>query len=79
MTRGTVPDRIVSTADPDARHVHKTRSHYQDGYKAHLAVAPETGLFTAVALTPRQRERVPRGEHCARPARRRGRARGRLR
>ncbi|WP_285681349.1 transposase, partial [Kitasatospora phosalacinea] len=38
--------------DPDARHVHKTRSHYQDGYKAHLAVEPETGLFTAVALTP---------------------------
>ncbi|WP_433470168.1 IS1182 family transposase [Spirillospora sp. CA-128828] len=52
ITRATAPDRVVSTVDPDARHVHKTRSHYQDGYKAHLAIEPETGLFTAVALTP---------------------------
>ncbi|BFV55417.1 hypothetical protein KCMC57_up51330 [Kitasatospora sp. CMC57] len=52
ISQGTAPDRIVSTVDPDTRHVHKTRSHYQDGYKAHLAVEPETGLFTAVALTP---------------------------
>ncbi|MCX4966967.1 IS1182 family transposase [Streptomyces sp. NBC_00654] len=52
ITQGTAPGRMVSTVDPEARHVHKTRSHKQDGYKAHLAVEPETGLFTAVALTP---------------------------
>ncbi|MCX4746900.1 IS1182 family transposase [Kitasatospora sp. NBC_01287] len=52
ITRGTTHDRTVSTVDPEARHVHKTRSHYQDGYKAHLAVEPETGLYTAVALRP---------------------------
>ncbi|MEU9118240.1 IS1182 family transposase, partial [Streptomyces sp. NPDC048483] len=52
ITRGTAPDRVVSTIDPDSRHAHKTRSHYQDGFKAHLAIEPETGLFTAVALTP---------------------------
>ncbi|SEG85610.1 transposase, IS4 family [Actinacidiphila yanglinensis] len=52
ITRDTAPDRVVSTVDPEARHVHKTRSHQQDGYKAHLAIEPETGLYTAVALRP---------------------------
>jgi hypothetical protein len=52
ITRGTAYDRMVSTVDPEARHVHKTRSHQQDGFKAHLAVEPETGLYTAVALRP---------------------------
>jgi hypothetical protein len=52
ITRGTAPNRMVSTVDPEARHVHKTRSHQQDGFKAHLAVEPETGLYTALALRP---------------------------
>jgi IS5 family transposase len=52
ITKGTAYDRTVSTVDPEARHVHKTRSHQQDGYKAHVAVEPETGLYTDVALTP---------------------------
>jgi transposase len=52
IARGTAPDRMVSTVDPASRHVHKTRSHQQDGFKAHLAFEPETGLFTAVALRP---------------------------
>uniref|UniRef100_UPI00131EFDCD transposase n=1 Tax=Streptomyces rishiriensis TaxID=68264 RepID=UPI00131EFDCD len=52
ITRGTAPGRMVSTVDPEARHVHKTRSHQQDGFKAHLAIEPETGLYTAVALRP---------------------------
>lgn len=52
ITQGTAYDRVVSTVDPEARHVHKTRSHQQDGFKAHLAIEPETGLYTAVALTP---------------------------
>jgi hypothetical protein len=52
IARRTVPDRIISTVDPQARHVHKNRTQYQDGYKAHLAVEPETGLFTDVALRP---------------------------
>jgi len=46
------PDRVVSTVDPEARHMHKSRSTYRDGYKAHLAVEPDTGLVTAAALTP---------------------------
>ncbi|MGW2111415.1 IS1182 family transposase [Streptomyces sp. NPDC001948] len=52
ITHGTAQDRMISTVDPQSRHVHKTRTHQQDGYKAHLAVEPETGLYTAVALTP---------------------------
>ncbi|WP_442812999.1 IS1182 family transposase [Streptomyces sp. NBC_01343] len=52
ITQGTAPGRMISTVDPESRHIHKTRSHRQDGFKAHLAVEPETGLFTAVALRP---------------------------
>ncbi len=46
------PDRVISTVDPEARHMHKSRSEYRDGYKAHIAIEPETGLVTAAALTP---------------------------
>jgi hypothetical protein len=52
ITRGTAPDRMISTVDRESRHVHKTRSHKQDGYKAHLAIEPETGIYTAVAIHP---------------------------
>jgi hypothetical protein len=45
-------DRVTSTVDPEARHAHKSRGAYRDGYKAHLAVEPETGLVTAAAPTP---------------------------
>ncbi|MFD0480586.1 transposase [Nonomuraea thailandensis] len=41
-----------SPVDPEARHIHKSGQQRDDGYKAHLAVEPETGLFTAVALRP---------------------------
>ena len=43
---------MISTVDPEARHMHKSVSEYRDGYKAHLAIEPETGLVTAAALTP---------------------------
>jgi IS5 family transposase len=46
------PDRVISTVDPEARHMHKSRSEYRDGYKAHLAIEPETGIVTACKLTP---------------------------
>ena len=45
-------DRIISTVDPESRHMHKSRSEYRDGYKAHVAVEPETGIITAATLTP---------------------------
>ena len=46
------PDRVISVVDPETRHMHKSRAEYRDGYKAHLAVEPETGIITAAALTP---------------------------
>jgi IS5 family transposase len=51
IARKVAGDRVISTVDPDARHVHKTVHHRQDGYKAHVAIEPGTGLFTAVKLT----------------------------
>jgi Transposase DDE domain/Transposase domain (DUF772) len=44
-------DRVISTVDPDARHVHKTVHRRQDGFKAHVAVEPDTGIITDCALT----------------------------
>ncbi len=47
ITQGTAVDRVISTVDPEARHAHKTRRAYRDGYKAHVAAEPDTGLITA--------------------------------
>jgi len=44
-------DRVVSVADPETRHAHKTVHRRQDGFKAHIAVEPETGIITDCALT----------------------------
>jgi IS5 family transposase len=52
IARRTAPDRVVSTVDPESRHAHKTVRDYRDGYKAHIAVEPDTGLVTACELTP---------------------------
>ena len=43
IAKNVAPDRVISTVDPEARHRHKSRSEYRDGYKAHLAIEPETG------------------------------------
>jgi hypothetical protein len=51
IARRTAADRVVSTVDPGARHIHKNRTRRQDGFRAHVSFEPETGLFTAVALT----------------------------
>lgn len=52
IARRVAEDRVISVVDPDARHVHKTVHHKQDGYKGHVVVEPDTGLFTAGRLTP---------------------------
>ncbi|WP_459964877.1 transposase, partial [Mycobacterium avium] len=44
-------DRVISTVDADTRHAHKTVHRRQDGFKAHLAVEPDTGIITDCALT----------------------------
>jgi IS5 family transposase len=51
IARKVAPDRTISVVDPDARHAHKSVSRKQDGFKAHLAVEPDTGLVTGCELT----------------------------
>jgi len=51
IARRVAPERVISTVDPQARHVHKTVHHRQDGFKGHVVVEPDTGLFTAATLT----------------------------
>lgn len=58
IARKVSQDRVISTVDPQTRHVHKTVHHRQDGYKAHVAIEPDTGLFTAAKLT-----KASGGEH----------------
>ena len=48
----TAPDRVISTVDPDSRHIHKTVGAYRNGYKAHVVVEPQTGLICGQHLTP---------------------------
>jgi hypothetical protein len=51
IAQRVAPDRVISVVDPEARHAHKTVSRRQDGFKAHLAIEPETGLATACQLS----------------------------
>jgi IS5 family transposase len=52
IAQRVAPDRVISVVDPESRHMHKSRSEYRDGYKAHVAVEPDTGIITDAALTP---------------------------
>ena len=45
------PDRVISTVDIEARHTRKSKSARRDGFRAHLAAEPETGLITGCAMT----------------------------
>jgi hypothetical protein len=51
IARRVAPERVISTVDPQARHVHKTVHHRQDGFKGHVVIEPDTGLFTGAQLT----------------------------
>jgi hypothetical protein len=51
IARTVAENRVISTVDPQARHVHKTVHQRQDGYKGHVAIEPDTGLFTDGTLT----------------------------
>ena len=52
IARKTAPDRVISTVDPESRHIHKTVGAYRNGYKAHIVVEPKTGLICGQQLTP---------------------------
>ncbi len=61
IVQGVAKDRVISVVDSETRHMHKSRSLYRDGYKAHLCVEPDTGLITAMALTPANTPDGPTG------------------
>jgi IS5 family transposase len=52
IAQRTAEARVISTVDPESRHAHKTRRAYRDGYKAHVAAEPDTGLVTACDIGP---------------------------
>jgi hypothetical protein len=51
IARKVAEDRVVSTVDPDARHTRKSAEARRDGYRAHLAAEPDTGIITDEELT----------------------------
>ena len=51
IARKVAGDRVISTVDPDARHTRKSPENRRDGYRAHVAACPETGLITNEQLT----------------------------
>ena len=51
IVRKVAEDRVISTVDPDTRHTRKSRENRRDGYRAHLAACPETGIITGEELT----------------------------
>ena len=51
IARGTSQDRMISQVDPEARHSRKNRHAPVDGYRAHLAAEPSTGIITDEELT----------------------------
>lgn len=51
IARKVAADRVISTVDPDARHTRKSPESRRDGYRAHLAAEPETGIITDEELT----------------------------
>jgi hypothetical protein len=51
IARRVAADRVISTVDPQARHTRKTSAQRRDGYKAHIATEPSSGLVTECALT----------------------------
>lgn len=52
IRRGVAKDRVVSTVDPEVRHGRKSKSGAYDGYKANIAIDPDTELITEVEVTP---------------------------
>jgi Transposase domain (DUF772)/Transposase DDE domain len=51
IARKVAEDRVISTVDEQARHTRKSPSARRDGYRAHLAADPETGIITGEKLT----------------------------
>jgi IS5 family transposase len=51
IARKVAEDRVISVNDPEARHTRKSPESRRDGYRAHVAADPETGIITGEQLT----------------------------
>jgi hypothetical protein len=51
IARKVAEDRVISVNDPDARHTRKSSEARRDGYRAHVAADPGTGIITDEKLT----------------------------
>ena len=51
IARRVAEDRVISVNDPQARHTRKSPENRRDGYRAHVAACPETGIITGEELT----------------------------
>jgi Transposase DDE domain/Transposase domain (DUF772) len=51
IARKVAEDRVISVNDPGARHTRKSQHARRDGYRAHVAADPETGIITDEKLT----------------------------
>jgi hypothetical protein len=51
IARKVTEDRVISIVDPEARHTRKSPEARRDGYRAHLAAEPGTGIITDEQLT----------------------------
>src|ERR1039458_5909679 len=51
IARKVAEDRVISVNDPEARHTRKPPENRRDGYRAHVAADPETGIITGEELT----------------------------
>jgi hypothetical protein len=51
IARKVAEDRVISVNDPEARHTRKSQHARRDGYRAHVAASPDTGIITDEKLT----------------------------
>jgi hypothetical protein len=51
IARKVAEDRVISVNDPQARHTRKSQQARRDGYRAHVAADPDTGIITDEKLT----------------------------
>jgi hypothetical protein len=51
IARKVAADRVISVNDPEARHTRKSPENRRDGYRAHIAACPETGIITGEEMT----------------------------
>ena len=51
IARKVAEDRVISVNDPQARHTRKSQQARRDGYRAHVAAEPATGIITDEKLT----------------------------